>query len=485
LPLLDCGFKFSLVFDRSPNAAGKRRLVLIFIGTLAVGLAGGIVALREMGGTSNTVEAVLSEHAQSVLEVERLNTLSERLGRVARSYLLTGEARFLAELQAARQAFSGTATLLASRMDNPEGRRILALVRRLEDEHELAVDRAVTAQSLHRSSTDAVASLEREVRPTREQLDLAMEALSQSERRDFDLARSETTARAQKSVRLLIAVSAISVVLAAVLAWLLSRTLSGLERSRRALDASLAKLERANRDLDAFAGRIAHDLRNILAPLPLNAARLRRGSASREIVEASADRIERIARRAEGLIEALLAFARAGQPPDAAASASVRRAVAAAVDDAADLRALVDAEVSLDIDDVEVRVADSLLYTVVANLLTNALKFLEGRPARRVNVSARTTGGSCELVVQDTGPGIPLEAQSRIFQPFFRAPDAKGRGTGIGLATVQRIVEAYGGRVTVRSSPDQGAAFVIRLPLADPGARPALAHVPAEAPVIH
>jgi signal transduction histidine kinase len=474
------------VLDRSATAAGKRRLVLIFVGTLAVGLAVVVIALREVGGTSRTVEEVLSEHAESVLEVEHLNTLSERLGRVARSYLLTGEARFLAELNAARQAFAGTTALLQSRLDSNEALRILDLVRGLGATHEQAVDRAIEKRTQRYSrGADGMAILEQDTRSTREQLDLGLAALSESERRAFEMSRAEASSQAQGSLRLLLGVAAMSVVSAVVLAWLLSRTLSGLERSRRALDASLAKLERANRDLDAFAGRIAHDLRNILAPLPLNAARLRRGSESRETVESCADKIERIGRRAEGLIEALLAFARAGQPPDVGASASVRRAVCEAVEDVADLRSLVGAEVNVDVDDVDVRVAENLLYTLVANLLTNALKFVEGRPTRQVRVSARQLGPLCELVVEDTGPGIPLESQSRIFQPFFRAPDAKGHGTGIGLATVQRIVEAYGGRITVRSSPDQGATFVIRLPLAEHTRPSAELPVAAPDPVIH
>jgi signal transduction histidine kinase len=451
--------------------------VLIFIGTLAVGMVVIGLALREVGGASRTLETVLSDYAENVMEVEHLNTLTERVGRVARSYLLTGEAHFLSELQSARQGFAGTAALLRSRLDNDEQRRILALVVRLEEDHERLIDAAVAGRDYGELPGDDVAHLETDVRSTREQLGLALDSLSQSERRGFELARAEATGHARASVRLLMSVAGISVVLVALLTWLLGRTLAGLERSRRALDASMGTLERANRDLDAFAGRIAHDLRNILSPLPLNAARLRRAGGAGEVIQLCADKIERVARRADGLIEALLAFARAGQPPDVAAAASVRRAVAEAVDDVAELRALVAAEVTVEIqDDPEVGCAESLLYTVVVNLLTNALKFVEGRPRRLVRVTARPVGTLCDLMVEDTGPGIPPEAQSRIFQPFYRAPDAKGGGTGIGLATVQRIVDAHGGRIHVHSSPEGGATFLIRLPLSHrtpvPGPRP-------------
>jgi signal transduction histidine kinase len=166
-------------------------------------------------------------------------------------------------------------------------------------------------------------------------------------------------------------------------------------------------------------------------------------------------------------METLLAFARAGQPPDAAAAAPVVHAVNEALEDLAPLRSLVDAEVALEVDDLAVRCAPSLLYTVVANLLSNAFKFVEGRPRRQVRVSARRDGALCEICVTDTGPGLSEEVQPRIFEPFYRAPNAKGSGSGIGLATVQRIVHAYGGRLTVRSRAGAGATFMVRLPLSE------------------
>jgi signal transduction histidine kinase len=440
--------------------------VLIFALTLAVGLTVAAVALREVGGTSRGVEEVLSEHAQNVLEVERLNTLSERLGRVARSYIFTGDDKQLTDLTRTRQAFARTAERLSGRLLNGEEREILNLVRRVEEEYEAAVDRALARHSSNRNVEDRMGALEREVRAGRDQLDLALAALGESEGRDFELARMDAAARAKESFRLMVGAAAAALVLAVALAWALSRTLAGLDRSRAALDASLHELERANRDLDAFAGRIAHDLRNILSPLPLMAARLRTAREA-PVIEGSADKMERVARRAEGLIDALLAFARAGQPPDGGAAASVRSAVSEAVDDLAHVSSVVAAEVKVEVEELDVHCAPSLLYTVLANLLTNAFKFVEGRPRREVRVEARRAGPLCELTVSDTGPGIPAEAQTRIFEPFYRAPEAKGPGSGIGLATVQRIVEAYGGRISVRSRVGEGTAFVVRLRLAE------------------
>jgi signal transduction histidine kinase len=102
----------------------------------------------------------------------------------------------------------------------------------------------------------------------------------------------------------------------------------------------------------------------------------------------------------------------------------------------------------------------------VANLLGNALKFVDGCPVRHVAVTARMEAGAAEIVVEDSGPGIPRESLARIFEPFYRVAGSKAPGTGIGLATVRRIVDAYGGTVEVDSEPGFGSVFRVRLPLA-------------------
>ena len=98
-------------------------------------------------------------------------------------------------------------------------------------------------------------------------------------------------------------------------------------------------------------------------------------------------------------------------------------------------------------------------------MIGNALKFLDGEPERRVVVRATAANGTCDLIVADTGPGIPAAALPRIFEPFYRVPGTQTAGTGIGLATVHRIVEARGGSVTVESGMRHGSVFRVRLPL--------------------
>src|SRR5690606_19829353 len=115
---------------------------------------------------------------------------------------------------------------------------------------------------------------------------------------------------------------------------------------------------------------------------------------------------------------------------------------------------------------LEASCAPGLLHIVLANVVGNAVKFLDGCPLRRVAITARAASGQACIEVSDTGPGIPESEQARIFQAFYRGHDAGAQGTGIGLATVERILQAREGQVTVESAPGQGTTIRIALPLA-------------------
>jgi signal transduction histidine kinase len=102
---------------------------------------------------------------------------------------------------------------------------------------------------------------------------------------------------------------------------------------------------------------------------------------------------------------------------------------------------------------------------VVANLVTNATKYA---PGSRVEVRVEGDAYSARLEVRDHGPGIPVAAQQRLFQPFERAGGNDPGGLGLGLFIVRQIVEAHGGSVRLRSEPGQGTSFVVELPCQAP-----------------
>lgn len=110
------------------------------------------------------------------------------------------------------------------------------------------------------------------------------------------------------------------------------------------------------------------------------------------------------------------------------------------------------------------------IVQVLVNLLDNALAVTpEGG---RVWMEAAAGEGHVELSVADTGPGIPVEDQERVFERFWRGEQAtwSGGGSGLGLAIARGIVEGHGGRIHVESEPGRGATFRFTLPLAEPDA---------------
>jgi signal transduction histidine kinase len=86
-----------------------------------------------------------------------------------------------------------------------------------------------------------------------------------------------------------------------------------------------------------------------------------------------------------------------------------------------------------------------------------------------IGVKASASSREVHISVADRGMGVPAAEQTRIFEPFYRAPnaiEAQIQGAGLGLSLVQRIVEVHGGRITVRSDVGQGSEFTVHLPAA-------------------
>jgi signal transduction histidine kinase len=99
---------------------------------------------------------------------------------------------------------------------------------------------------------------------------------------------------------------------------------------------------------------------------------------------------------------------------------------------------------------------------VVSNLVSNAIKFTPQEGA--IRVSARQRGHQIVLSVADTGPGIPQEHLSKIFDRFWRTPGTMQKGSGLGLSIAKGIVEAHGGTIWAESA-GKGSSFFFTLPL--------------------
>lgn len=113
-----------------------------------------------------------------------------------------------------------------------------------------------------------------------------------------------------------------------------------------------------------------------------------------------------------------------------------------------------------------VRGDDLRVRQIVTNLVGNAVKFTPA--GGRVDVSAAVDASSVIIEVRDTGPGIAIQDQARVFEPFIQADaglDKRHQGTGLGLAITRKLVELHGGTIGVKSVLGEGSVFTVRLPI--------------------
>lgn len=114
---------------------------------------------------------------------------------------------------------------------------------------------------------------------------------------------------------------------------------------------------------------------------------------------------------------------------------------------------------------LEVTGDPGLLRAVLQNLLSNAWKFTQGRPAAHIQLGKTDAAEGPVLFVRDDGAGFDMTYAGKLFSPFQRLhADKQFEGNGIGLATVQRIIRRHGRRVWAESTVEQGATFYFTIP---------------------
>ncbi|HEY3587409.1 MAG TPA: HAMP domain-containing sensor histidine kinase, partial [Myxococcaceae bacterium] len=228
-----------------------------------------------------------------------------------------------------------------------------------------------------------------------------------------------------------------------------------LRRQEHTIQQQLAELDRRNHELDSFASRVAHDLVSPLSPLRGYLTLIKRSESvtDPDVKEMLTDAEASATRMAE-LVEALLRFCRAGKrnegPPcelDTAVSAILLEQDQVAALNGMVIERRLARQVGVD-------VPAQLVQSIAQNLISNAVKYSAGRPGARVVVYAGREGDEAVL--------------ARVYQPFFRAPEARGLpGQGLGLATTKRLVEAHGGTLRIRSTPGSGTTATVRFPSID------------------
>jgi len=229
--------------------------------------------------------------------------------------------------------------------------------------------------------------------------------------------------------------------------------------------AQKAELEAANRELEAYSYTVSHDLRAPLRAINGFTTILFDEHAA-ELSETARDFLERVhesGKHMGELVDDLLAFSRLGRQP-------MRKQSVNTSEVASNAWAQVSAElegrqVTFHIGDLPMCESDPLLLEqVFVNLLSNAVKYSRPREVATIDVAAEVKAGETVYSVRDNGVGFDMQYADRLFRVFQRLHRAdEYEGTGVGLATVQRIVERHGGRVWAQAEPDKGATFYFTL----------------------
>ncbi len=238
---------------------------------------------------------------------------------------------------------------------------------------------------------------------------------------------------------------------------------------RRMNDALVREREAvlaANRDLEAFSYSVSHDLRAPLRAIagfsgilqeeetgPLNAEQTK-----------CVTRIRDNAAVMDRLIQDLLALSRVARADVARARVDLTALARRVADTLKDAEPDRDVEVLVQ-DSLVVEADPGLLRVVVQNLIGNAWKFTSKRPKARIELGVSVEEAKrVAYFVRDDGAGFDMTYAKKLFGPFQRLHSANEfEGTGIGLATVQRIIRRHGGRIWAEGRPNQGATFYFTL----------------------
>jgi PAS domain S-box-containing protein len=228
----------------------------------------------------------------------------------------------------------------------------------------------------------------------------------------------------------------------------------------------MAELEGLNKELEAFSYSVSHDLRAPLRHIDGYVQLLRKNcedkldDKSRRYLQVVSESVIKMGK----LIDDLLHFSRMGRTELSKSKVSLDSAVQEVLSELTpDMQ---DRNIKWNIEKLPVVEADrSMLHLVLMNLFSNAVKYTRDRSPAEICVSGRAQEGEFVFDIRDNGAGFDMQYADKLFGVFQRLHRSEDfQGTGIGLASVRRIISRHGGRVWAEGRVDEGATFSFSLP---------------------
>jgi light-regulated signal transduction histidine kinase (bacteriophytochrome) len=239
-----------------------------------------------------------------------------------------------------------------------------------------------------------------------------------------------------------------------------------LLKARDELEKRSAELAASNKELEAFAYSVSHDLRSPLRHMTGFSELLQKHSA--QVLDDKSKRYVAVvlesARKMGALIDDLLAFSRIGRAETIKTAVNLGQLVEEALAEVR--RDIGDRKIVWKVDKLPPAYGDrAMLRLALVNLISNAVKFTRTRTPAEIRISqARATDDQIVIFVRDNGVGFDMKYVGKLFGVFQRLHSTEAfEGTGIGLATVQRIAHRHGGSAWGEGAINQGATFYLSL----------------------
>lgn len=239
-----------------------------------------------------------------------------------------------------------------------------------------------------------------------------------------------------------------------------------VELLNRQLETRTRQLELLNKELESFNYSVSHDLKSPLISIDAIVKRFLKhyGSSIEEEAKGYIERIRKIIGYMHEIIDDLLSLSYATRKDinkDEIDLSQIVRSIADTFQDRSSGR-VVEFEIG---EGIKVRGDEGLLKIAIINLMSNAWKFTKMNTHTRIEFGTTILDNERVFYFRDNGIGFDAIDNQKVFEPFVRFhPKEKFEGTGIGLATVYRIITRHGGRIWAESEPGKGACFYFTLP---------------------